>query len=61
MLSEQLGVAGFADKPQVLSKFQQAFSVLWQQNGDHVSRIYAGTGALDGKSKVVLEKLKTLS
>jgi hypothetical protein len=27
---------------------------MWIQNGDQVSRIYAGTGALEGKSKVFL-------
>ena len=25
---------------------------MWAQNGDHISRIYLGTGALDGKAKV---------
>ncbi|GAV00951.1 hypothetical protein RvY_11731 [Ramazzottius varieornatus] len=52
VLNEQLKSAGFGDKPQVLSRFQQLFADLWTQNGDHVSRIYAGTGALDGKSKL---------
>lgn len=52
VLNEQLKSAGFGDKPQILTRFQQLFADLWTQNGDHVSRIYAGTGALDGKSKL---------
>ena len=52
VLEEQLQAFGLHDKPQIVARFQQLFAQLWTQNGDHVSRIYAGTGALDGKSKV---------
>ncbi|XP_055343352.1 synaptojanin-1-like isoform X2 [Paramacrobiotus metropolitanus] len=52
VLQEQMQALGISDKPQVVSRFEQLFAQLWQQNGDHVSRIYAGTSALEGKSKI---------
>ncbi|KAK4470475.1 hypothetical protein MN116_006026 [Schistosoma mekongi] len=37
----------------VVNRFVDGLRQLWQQNGDHVSRIYAGTGALgSGRSKL---------
>lgn len=38
--------------PNIAVKFQDTFRSMWIQNGDQVSRIYAGTGALEGKSKL---------
>ena len=41
-----------SNKQALLSRFQEAFRAMWTQNGDHISRMYLGTGALDGKAKV---------
>ena len=43
---------GLSNKQALLSRFQEAFRSMWTQNGDHISRMYLGTGALDGKAKV---------
>ncbi|KAH8871194.1 Synaptojanin-1 [Schistosoma japonicum] len=41
------------DQHIVVNRFVDGLRQLWQQNGDHVSRIYAGTGALgSGRSKL---------
>lgn len=34
------------------SRFEEHLKDIWQRNGDSCSVIYAGTGALEGKSKV---------
>jgi hypothetical protein len=53
VLSQQLESLGLADKPQMMSRFVEVYKQMWGLNGDHVSRIYAGTGALGGgRSKV---------
>jgi len=42
-----------AGKAQMVSRFTEVYKQMWMLNGDHVSRIYAGTGALGGgRSKV---------
>ncbi|XP_062309249.1 synaptojanin-1 isoform X1 [Osmerus eperlanus] len=51
MLPKQLEEMGLTEKPQLVARFQEVFRVMWSQNGDYVSKIYAGTGALDGKAK----------
>ncbi|NWV86584.1 SYNJ1 protein, partial [Dasyornis broadbenti] len=51
MLTKQLEVLGLAEKPQLLTRFQEVFRSMWSVNGDSVSKIYAGTGALEGKAK----------
>ncbi|XP_064634309.1 synaptojanin-1-like isoform X2 [Lineus longissimus] len=48
VLVQQLESLGLADKPQMMSRFVEVFKQMWGLNGDHVSRIYAGTGALGG-------------
>ncbi|CAH8574963.1 unnamed protein product [Heterobilharzia americana] len=41
------------EQPVLVNRFVDGLRQLWQQNGDHVSRIYAGTGALgSGRSKL---------
>jgi len=36
-----------------MSRFIEVYKQMWVLNGDHLSRIYAGTGALgSGRSKV---------
>ncbi|XP_077401809.1 synaptojanin-1 isoform X3 [Vanacampus margaritifer] len=51
MLSKQLEEMGLTEKPQLVARFQEVFRTMWSANGDSVSKIYAGTGALDGKAK----------
>ena len=51
-MQQQIQCLGFDAKPSLVSRFQEAFRQMWQQNGDHISRIYVGTGALDGKARV---------
>ena len=53
MLPQQLEALGLSNKPQMVSRFTEVYKQMWHLNGDHVSRIYAGTGALGGgRSKV---------
>ncbi|KAJ3589559.1 hypothetical protein NHX12_010404 [Muraenolepis orangiensis] len=52
MLPKQLEEMGLTEKPQLVARFQEVFRTMWSLNGDSVSKIYAGTGALDGKAKV---------
>ncbi|XP_015235267.1 PREDICTED: synaptojanin-1 isoform X9 [Cyprinodon variegatus] len=51
MLPKQLEQMGLTEKPQLVARFQEVFRTMWSANGDSVSKIYAGTGALDGKAK----------
>ncbi|XP_056911468.1 synaptojanin-1 isoform X9 [Takifugu flavidus] len=51
MLPRQLEKMGLTEKPQLVARFQEVFRTMWSANGDSVSKIYAGTGALDGKAK----------
>lgn len=48
MLPRQLESLGLAEKQQMVSRFLDIYRQIWSANGDHVSRIYAGTGALGG-------------
>ncbi|XP_071104406.1 synaptojanin-2-like [Haliotis cracherodii] len=48
ILPKQIESLGLANKPQMLSRFQEVYKQIWGLNGDHVSKIYAGTGALGG-------------
>ncbi|XP_032229504.2 synaptojanin-1 [Nematostella vectensis] len=52
MLLVQLQCLGLSSKASLVPRFQEAFTSMWSQNGDHISRIYIGTGALDGKARV---------
>lgn len=52
MLPKQLEQMGLTEKPQLVARFQEVFRTMWSANGDSISKIYAGTGALDGKAKV---------
>uniref|UniRef100_A0A3P9P958 Synaptojanin-1 n=1 Tax=Poecilia reticulata TaxID=8081 RepID=A0A3P9P958_POERE len=52
MLPRQLEQMGLTEKPQLVARFQEVFRTMWSANGDSVSKIYAGTGALDGKAKL---------
>lgn len=50
MLNEQVQQLGLADK--TMSRFEEVFRQMWVNNGNEVSKIYAGTGAIQGGSKV---------
>ncbi|XP_028966400.1 synaptojanin-1 [Galendromus occidentalis] len=50
VLKQQLAEMGFDEK--MASRFYEAFKTMWTLNGDMVSRIYAGTGALQGTNKL---------
>ncbi|XP_076605859.1 synaptojanin-1 isoform X3 [Chaetodon auriga] len=52
MLPKQLEEMSLTEKPQLVARFQEVFRTMWSANGDSVSKIYAGTGALDGKAKL---------
>lgn len=60
MLSQQVDCLGLSNKQAMLTRFQEAFRTMWVQNGDHISRMYLGTGALDGKAKVQFKSLTIL-
>lgn len=40
------------DKKQTISRFEEVFKQMWINNGNEISKIYAGTGAIQGGSKV---------
>lgn len=50
MLSEQIKLLDLGDK--MLSRFEEIFRQMWINNGNEISKIYAGTGAIQGGSKV---------
>ena len=59
MLHKQLQALGLAEKPQMVGRFEEVYKQIWVHNGDHMSRIYTGTGALGGgRSKVGAQKDK---
>lgn len=39
------------EKGNITTRFEEVIKDLWVKNGDQCSVIYAGTGALEGKSK----------
>ena len=47
---KQLESIGLTDK-QSTSKFNEAFKSLWPLSGDHISRMYSGTGAMEAGTK----------
>uniref|UniRef100_A0A182J0G8 phosphoinositide 5-phosphatase n=1 Tax=Anopheles atroparvus TaxID=41427 RepID=A0A182J0G8_ANOAO len=55
MLGDQIALmAALADKKQQMgSRFEEVFRQMWINNGNEVSKIYAGTGAIQGGSKLM--------
>lgn len=53
VLAEQVRQLGMADKKQTVSRFEEVFRQMWVNNGNEVSKIYAGTGAIQGGSKLM--------
>lgn len=58
VLAEQMQLLGFADKKQTGSRFEEVCRQMWVNNGNEVSKIYAGTGAIQGGSKVCVSIYK---
>ncbi|GFR78438.1 synaptojanin-1 [Elysia marginata] len=54
LLHRQLEALGLASKPQMIGRFEEVYKQIWIHNGDHISRIYTGTGAL-GASESILQ------
>lgn len=52
MMREQMNAFCEADNQQMLSRFDEMFRQMWVNNGNEVSRMYAGTGAIHGGSKL---------
>lgn len=52
VLNKQVELLSFSDKKQTQSRFEEVFRQMWVNNGNEVSKIYAGTGAIQGGSKV---------
>ncbi|CAH1997104.1 unnamed protein product [Acanthoscelides obtectus] len=53
ILAEQLETMKLTDKKQVISRFEEVFRQMWVNNGNEISKIYAGTGAIQGSSKLM--------
>ncbi|XP_070494173.1 synaptojanin-1 [Chironomus tepperi] len=53
ILNEQIKIIGLADKKQTLSRFEEVFKQMWISNGNEVSKIYAGTGAMGASNKLI--------
>lgn len=53
ILMKQLELFALNDKLQIVSRFEEVFRQMWVNNGNEVSKIYAGTGAIQGGSKLM--------
>ena len=53
-------VLGLQTKPSMVSRFQQLLKLAWIRNGDNISRLYAGTRALDGKGLKLKDGARTV-
>ncbi|XP_068082117.1 synaptojanin-1 [Anabrus simplex] len=52
-LTRQLQLLQLMEKQQMVSRFEEVFRQMWINNGNEVSKIYAGTGAIQGGSKLM--------
>lgn len=52
-LNIQMEALGFGEKKQNITRFEEIFKQMWINNGNEVSKIYAGTGAIQGGSKLM--------
>lgn len=53
LLARQLQAMQLVDKKQTISRFEEVFRQMWINNGNEISKIYAGTGAIQGGSKIM--------
>uniref|UniRef100_A0A2C9JV86 phosphoinositide 5-phosphatase n=1 Tax=Biomphalaria glabrata TaxID=6526 RepID=A0A2C9JV86_BIOGL len=61
MLIKQLEALGLSAKPQMVGRFEEVYKQIWVHNGDHISRIYTGTGALGGGRSKYSDASRTAS
>ncbi|XP_037946107.1 synaptojanin-1-like [Teleopsis dalmanni] len=52
-LNQQIIALKLGEKKQNFSRFEEIFRQMWINNGNEVSKIYAGTGAIQGGSKLM--------
>ncbi|CAG9759926.1 unnamed protein product [Ceutorhynchus assimilis] len=53
LLTKQLQSMQMVDKKNTISRFEEVFRQMWINNGNEISKIYAGTGAIQGGSKIM--------
>ncbi|XP_030746354.1 synaptojanin-1 isoform X1 [Sitophilus oryzae] len=53
ILAKQLVAMKMMDKKNTISRFEEVFKQMWINNGNEISKIYAGTGAIQGGSKIM--------
>ncbi|XP_066158200.1 synaptojanin-1 [Euwallacea fornicatus] len=53
ILIRQLQSMQLVDKKNTISRFEEVFRQMWIYNGNEISKIYAGTGAIQGGSKIM--------
>ncbi|XP_036332879.1 synaptojanin-1 [Rhagoletis pomonella] len=53
ILNQQIEALKLGEKKQNFSRFEEIFRQMWINNGNEVSKIYAGTGAIQGGSKLM--------
>lgn len=49
------------DKKQIQSRFEEVFKQMWINNGNEISKIYAGTGAIQGSSRVSIIRVNSIN
>ena len=57
-LQYQLMDLNLTDKPNIVSRFNEMFRTMWVNNGNELSKMYAGTGALGNSGSKVISKLR---
>lgn len=53
VLRMQLDYLCKSESQQIFSRFEEVFKQMWVNNGNEISKIYAGTGAIQGGSKLM--------
>ena len=54
-LQYQLMDLNLTDKPNIVSRFNEMFRSMWVNNGNELSKMYAGTGALGNSGSKVFQ------
>ncbi|XP_059090202.1 synaptojanin-1-like isoform X2 [Tigriopus californicus] len=55
ILAYQLQDLQLDDKSNIVSRFEEMFKQMWQNNGNELSKMYAGTGALGGGTSKIID------
>ena len=58
ILALQLEALESQTKPQTWTRFEEVFRAMWVNNGNEISKIYAGTGAIQVNSYYSINNLK---